>query len=780
MLPPGTTYSLLPWRVLVTLMQLCSCFPYRIPATSDPPVFSLPLCLWNVFLQLLLIAMNCIAYRDIFVGNLSSDIGTAVYIYAVTAMTVVAFGASLVTGFRSSMLANMLHDLSVMKYISPPPKYRWYHNTKTIVSMLLMVIISICIGGESLISMNFPMSWIILFGPLAFANNAMLLLPQELPAMVFGLLARRLLVATEATVVTVSGLLAPDGYFKRESDVTAATEAMRDLQAVVREVEVQREKGTRYFFPVTTLFLLMGAVLAITGPYALQKSNLPGLFPSVSQFIACYIMVRFSHMGQDFVNQSLEVLVMALEALHEEAKPLGLEASWLKTRVQVGAAEELLKDLRVKSEDRGLNRKLMNTVVTYLVIILQVATVSAFLANALKPFIAYLRRHRRHWDAAAGHRLQPVAVACTGDPDAAVQLLPLQDTSHKRPARVQHPAVPVECTPTTSVFRSDLQGRRGHIHDQSINGHRHRGLLLRHFALMVAVFVASLVTGLRSSMLAAMLHDLSVMKDISPPPRYRWYHNTKTILSMLLMVIISICIGRESTIGMNFPMLWIILFTPLSFVCNAMLLLPEELPAMVFGLLARRLLVATEATVVTVSGLLAPDGSFKCESDVKAATEAMRDLQAVIREVEVQREKGTRCFFPVTTLFLLMGVVLAITGPYALHRGNLQGLFPYASLFVGCYIMVRFSHMGQDFVNQVSRVRQVLRGRHSTKSHLCDMVLLFAESLEVLVMALEALHEEAKPLGLEASWLKTKVQVFRSLLDETVKSVHACRYDIEI
>ncbi|KAG0722413.1 hypothetical protein GWK47_006041 [Chionoecetes opilio] len=45
-------------------------------------------------------------------------------------------------------------------------------------------------------------------------------------------------------------------------------------------------------------------------------------------------------------------------------------------------------------------------------------------------------------------------------------------------------------------------------------------------------------------------------------------------------------------------------------------------------------------------------------------------------------------------------------------------------------------------------------------------------SLEVLVMALEALHEEAKPLGLEVSWLKTKVQVFGDLLDEAVQSVH--------
>ncbi|KAG0727703.1 hypothetical protein GWK47_034103 [Chionoecetes opilio] len=43
-----------------------------------------------------------------------------------------------------------------------------------------------------------------------------------------------------------------------------------------------------------------------------------------------------------------------------------------------------------------------------------------------------------------------------------------------------------------------------------------------------------------------------------------------------------------------------------------------------------------------------------------------------------------------------------------------------------------------------------------------DDARIFPESLEVLVMALEALHEEAKPLGLEVSWLKTKVQAMKS------------------
>ena len=49
-----------------------------------------------------------------------------------------------------------------------------------------------------------------------------------------------------------------------------------------------------------------------------------------------------------------------------------------------------------------------------------------------------------------------------------------------------------------------------------------------------------------------------------------------------------------------------------------------------------------------------------------------------------------------------------------------------------------------------------------------DDAAIFAESLEVLVMALEALHEEVKPLGLKVSWAKTKVQVFGGVPDETV------------
>lgn len=59
-------------------------------------------------------------------------------------------------------------------------------------------------------------------------------------------------------------------------------------------------------------------------------------------------------------------------------------------------------------------------------------------------------------------------------------------------------------------------------------------------------------------------------------------------------------------------------------------------------------------------------------------------------------------------------------------------------------------------------------------------VVFFRESLDVLLIALEVLHKEAKPLELQASWVQTKVQVFGGLLDESVQSVHACGEDIDV
>lgn len=46
--------------------------------------------------------------------------------------------------------------------------------------------------------------------------------------------------------------------------------------------------------------------------------------------------------------------------------------------------------------------------------------------------------------------------------------------------------------------------------------------------------------------------------------------------------------------------------------------------------------------------------------------------------------------------------------------------------------------------------------------------------------ALEALHEEPKPLGLRVSRIEIKVRVSKDLLDEALQSVHVCGKAIDI
>ena len=55
-----------------------------------------------------------------------------------------------------------------------------------------------------------------------------------------------------------------------------------------------------------------------------------------------------------------------------------------------------------------------------------------------------------------------------------------------------------------------------------------------------------------------------------------------------------------------------------------------------------------------------------------------------------------------------------------------------------------------------------------------DDVVIFVETQDILLGALEVLNEESEPLGLRVSWVKTKIQAFNDILGAAVLSVCAC------
>ena len=67
-----------------------------------------------------------------------------------------------------------------------------------------------------------------------------------------------------------------------------------------------------------------------------------------------------------------------------------------------------------------------------------------------------------------------------------------------------------------------------------------------------------------------------------------------------------------------------------------------------------------------------------------------------------------------------------------------------------------------------------------TDLHFADDAVIFAETTEVLAGALDSLSEEAVPLGLRVTWIKTKVQAFGNILDATTDSFPVSDGNVEI
>ena len=61
-----------------------------------------------------------------------------------------------------------------------------------------------------------------------------------------------------------------------------------------------------------------------------------------------------------------------------------------------------------------------------------------------------------------------------------------------------------------------------------------------------------------------------------------------------------------------------------------------------------------------------------------------------------------------------------------------------------------------------------------------DDAVIFAETLDILLAALEVLNEQSEPLGLQFPWVKTKIQAFNDILDAAILSVPVCGEDVEV
>ena len=116
----------------------------------------------------------------------------------------------------------------------------------------------------------------------------------------------------------------------------------------------------------------------------------------------------------------------------------------------------------------------------------------------------------------------------------------------------------------------------------------------------------------------------------------------------------------------------------------------------------------------------------------------------------------------------------AVSDPFPVPTGVRQGCVLAPTLFNTCMDWV----LGR--VADRSGCGASVGDVTITDFDFADDAVILAEILETLVGALEILSEEAEPLGLRVSWVKTKIQAFNDVVDAAVQSVSVGDESVEL
>ena len=154
--------------------------------------------------------------------------------------------------------------------------------------------------------------------------------------------------------------------------------------------------------------------------------------------------------------------------------------------------------------------------------------------------------------------------------------------------------------------------------------------------MMVTVTISPVLLTMKSSKLAAFLHDISQIMGVSQGYKI----SPKNFGIMLTMVTFIVFSSWFSFYVLNSEVFEFVMIFLWSISWNLSIFMPESCFASLLDLMTRYLLLATESTVATVSKLLGPDGSFSGEDDAKEALLAMRNLESLIRKVRRVSRRG--------------------------------------------------------------------------------------------------------------------------------------------
>ena len=129
-----------------------------------------------------------------------------------------------------------------------------------------------------------------------------------------------------------------------------------------------------------------------------------------------------------------------------------------------------------------------------------------------------------------------------------------------------------------------------------------------------------------------------------------------------------------------------------------------------------------------------------------------------------------------TKLIDLMSELYSGTESAVRCGGTISNLFPIVTgVRQGCVLAPTLYSTCMDWIlgriSERSSCGALFRNVKISGVDFADDAVIFAETLDILLGALEELNKESEPLGSRVSWVKTKIQAFNDIFDAAVLSV---------
>ncbi|KAK4314933.1 hypothetical protein Pmani_013802 [Petrolisthes manimaculis] len=311
--PQDTEVGAMTWSMVVMGLQVTGAFPYTMEKGNQKPKLSIPMLLWSIFVQLISVIASSVIMK-INYKFVSSTVGDKIMFFSFFVLLIcLAISPSLFI-INSQKILDMIREMGSQKDPNLSLKRKWFrYNTSErllVLEFCTVVTLSLFYGTINMgILHQFELIHVVILNIFVFP---LYILSLELMEKTYDHILQRLSQATDDLLQTASSISLVNNTEKASETLISA---LHGFQLKVRKIHESRCEAVESHQLVMNVYLVSSIVVVVSSCYALL-TNLVGYGITVVYMILSFsIILRLCRMGDRFIKKIVNTVITYLVVL---------------------------------------------------------------------------------------------------------------------------------------------------------------------------------------------------------------------------------------------------------------------------------------------------------------------------------------------------------------------------------------------------------------------------------------------------------------------------------